>query len=54
MRVEIINDKCSYPKGTVLQNVKQTERYYKGLWCSMDGTYNVKIRKDYCKIIKEK
>jgi len=58
MTVEIIKD-CTdivpyLYEGSVLQDVKELKTKYKGLHCSMYGSYIVTVPKNRCKIIKDK
>ena len=56
MNIEIIRDTVSrqnysIQKGSVIQNVREFKRSYRGIYCSMFGSYFVTIPKTDCKII---
>ncbi len=40
-------------EGTVLQDVKELKKHYKGLFCSRMGSYIVKVPKKYCVVVTE-
>lgn len=56
MEVEVIHTTVSrqnflLPEGSVIQEVKELKCSYKGLWCSMYGTFTVTVNKKDCKVI---
>jgi hypothetical protein len=50
--VKIIEDTDDMPEGSVFYLEDVEGDYYLGLWASMGGTYEVKVEKKYCEIIK--
>ena len=56
MKVRVIVDSldvCPYLyEGSVLQEVKETKKYYKGIFSSFAGSYYITVPKDRCKKIE--
>lgn len=53
MKVRTLVDIDIVPAGSVLQDVKEVGPYYKGLWTSQLGSYEIKAKKEHCEIIVE-
>ncbi len=53
MKVKVLVDVEFIPAGSVIQDVKELKKHFKGIWTSMFGTYEVKIPKKDCEIIHE-
>lgn len=51
--MELKEDYNGMVKGTTFYVDKETKTLYKGLWCSMEGSYNVSIPKTKCKRYKK-
>ena len=51
MNIKIIKD-CEVPAGSSIKVTKELKKHYKGIWSSMAGTYEVKIKKENCIEIK--
>jgi hypothetical protein len=56
MRVEVIRDTVArqnfvVPAGSVLQDVREFRHSYRGLWCSMEGSYFVTVPKQDCRTL---
>ena len=43
----------SLPSGSVIKDVKVFSKSYRGMWCSMLGSYIVTVPKKDCKIVLE-
>jgi hypothetical protein len=50
--VEVIEDTDDMPEGSRFYLEEVKDNYYIGLWVFMGGSYNVKVEKKYCKILK--
>ena len=50
----LTDDHKGMPKGTTFYFEKETKTLYKGLWCSMMGSYRVSVPKTKCKLYREK
>lgn len=46
------NQGFELPEGSVLKEVKELKRSYKGLWCSSFGSFIVTVPKNMCKPFK--
>lgn len=53
MQVKTFRDWEEVPAGTLLQNVEDIGYDYRGLWCSMFGSYWIEVPKKICKVIDE-
>lgn len=51
MKVEVIKEHNGIPEGSMVYVDKELKHDYKGTWSSMYGTYTVKVKKKYCKIL---
>lgn len=51
-QVEVKVEHNGIPAGSVIYVDKTLKKDYKGTWPSMAGSYIVKVKKKFCKIIK--
>ena len=51
MKVSTIKEHDGIPEGSTIHVEKEFKNHYKGIWSSMAGSYIVKVKKKYCKII---
>lgn len=52
MKVKVIKEHNGIPDGSVIHVEKELKNDYKGIWSSMMGSYQVKVKKKYC-VIKD-
>jgi len=50
MKVRITKAHNGIPEGSTVHVVKELKTEYKGTWSSMLGSYQVKVKKEYCEI----
>lgn len=48
MRDTVARQNFVVPAGSVLQDVREFPKSYRGLWCSMNGSYIVTVPKSDC------
>jgi len=53
MVVEVIKEHDGIPEGSRMKVDKELKHSYKGVWSSMMGSYTVKFKKKYCKIVEK-
>lgn len=47
MKVEVLED-CNLPQGSIIQNVIELKKHFKGIHSSMCATYYIKVLKSKC------
>ena len=52
--VRVIDERAGIPEGSFVYGHKKTKTLYIGEWPSMWGTYEVRLKKKYCKLEKIK
>lgn len=50
--IRVIDDRAGIPEGSFVYGERKTKTLYFGEWCSMGGSYKVKLKQKYCRIEK--